>query len=175
MPLTLDAAIVPNWLQTLGAVQGLVDKGQAFCVERGIDESALLNAKLADDMLPLTYQLKSCAVHSQGALDGVVEGVFSPDMGALPESFADLRERIGAAQQALRDLPDDHLEGMAGNPMRFEMGDYRMDFTVEDFLFSFTQPNFYFHAATAYDILRAEGVKLGKRDFMGPLRLTGRP
>jgi hypothetical protein len=55
--------------------------------------------------------------------------------------------------------------------MRFEMGEMRMPFTSEDFLLSFSQPNFYFHATTAYDILRWKGVKLGKRDFMGRPRL----
>jgi hypothetical protein len=56
--------------------------------------------------------------------------------------------------------------------MEFQMRDFRMPFTAEDFLLSFSQPNFYFHAATAYDILRMKGVAVGKRDFMGKLRLS---
>ena len=55
--------------------------------------------------------------------------------------------------------------------MRFEFRDFRLDFTAEEFLLSFSQPNFYFHATTAYDILRMLGVPVGKRDFTGRLRL----
>jgi hypothetical protein len=55
--------------------------------------------------------------------------------------------------------------------MRFSFGQRHMDFTAEDFLLSFSQPNFFFHAATTYDILRWKGVPLGKRDFMGQVRL----
>jgi hypothetical protein len=57
-------------------------------------------------------------------------------------------------------------------PMRFEIGEKRLAFTAEDFLLSFSQPNFYFHATTAYGILRAKGVKVGKLDYLGKLRLT---
>ena len=64
------------------------------------------------------------------------------------------------------------MEGLIGKPVRFEFRDFRMDFTAEDFLLSFSQPNFYFHAATAYDILRMKGVEVGKRDFMGRVRLA---
>ena len=63
------------------------------------------------------------------------------------------------------------MEEMIGKPMRFQMNQFTMDFTVEDFLLSFSQPNFYFHAATAYDILRMKGLDVGKRDFIGRVRL----
>ena len=66
----------------------------------------------------------------------------------------------------------DELEGFVGQPMRFEFRDRRMDFTAEDFLLSFSQPNYYFHAATAYNILRMMGVAVGKRDFMGAVRIA---
>jgi hypothetical protein len=65
----------------------------------------------------------------------------------------------------------DELEAFIGKDMLFEMPGLKLPFTAEGFLLSFSQPNFYFHAATAYDILRAKGVGLGKRDFLGALRL----
>jgi hypothetical protein len=54
--------------------------------------------------------------------------------------------------------------------MRFTAGERHLDFTAENFLLSFSQPHFYFHAATTYDILRWKGVRIGKRDFAGGLR-----
>ena len=62
------------------------------------------------------------------------------------------------------------MTGFLGRDMRFEAGERRLDFTAENFLLSFSQPNFYFHATTAYDILRNQGLPLGKRDFLGKTR-----
>ena len=74
---------------------------------------------------------------------------------------------------ALEAVDPAEMENFIGRPMRFEMGSFRMDFTAENFLLSFSQPNFYFHATTAYDILRMKGVPLGKRDYLGAMRLAG--
>ena len=68
-------------------------------------------------------------------------------------------------------LTEEDMEAFIGQPMRFEFKSSRMDFTAEDFLLSFSQPNFYFHCATAYDILRMKGVPVGKRDFLGRVRI----
>ena len=171
MTLSLYSAVVPNYVQILGAVGGLLDKAEAHCAETGCAPDDLLNAKLADDMLPFGYQVKSCRAHSIGAIEGVRAGVFSPDMTPWPTTFDGLREAISNALAAVEALSPDEINSFVGQDMRFEMGEFRMPFTAEDFLLSFSQPNFYFHATTAYDILRWKGVKLGKRDFMGRPRL----
>ena len=164
MPLSLHAALVPSWLQILGAGRGWLDKAEAS----GLD---LVEARLAEDMLGFNYQVKSMAAHSAGAIEGVRAGVFSPNFKeVLPASFAELRARLDGAIALLEGLDEQELESFIGAPMRFEIGEKRLDFTAEDFLLSFTQPNFYFHATTAYGILRARGVPLGKRDYLGALR-----
>ena len=66
------------------------------------------------------------------------------------------------------------MESFIGKPMRFVVGDFRLEFLAEDFLLSFSQPNFHFHATTAYDILRAQGVSIGKLDFLGQMRVVER-
>jgi len=71
----------------------------------------------------------------------------------------------------LESVVPEELEDFTGRPMRFEIGEKRLDFTAEDFLLSFSQPNFYFHASMAYAILRAKGVPIGKIDYLGKLRL----
>jgi hypothetical protein len=168
MPLSLHAALIPSWLQILGAARGWLDKA-ADC---GIPEAALVEARLVEDMLPFGYQVKSMAVHSQGAIEAVRQGVFSPNFGeALPQSFAEMRERLEVATALLESVAEDELDGFIGRPMRFEIGDKRLDFTAEDFLLSFSQPNFYFHAGMAYGILRAKGVSVGKIDYLGRLRI----
>jgi uncharacterized protein len=170
MPVSLHAATVLSWRQSLGAVAGLIAKAEAFCKEKGLAPGELIQARLAADMLPFAYQVKSTAVHSLGAIEGVRRGVFSPDMSAPPDSFAALAGRIAETLRALESVTPDEVESFIGRDMRLEIGERRIGFTAENFLLSFSMPNFYFHATTAYDILRGKGVQIGKRDFMGALR-----
>jgi hypothetical protein len=173
MSLSLYAATIPSCLQILGSLPGMIAKAESFCDAQGRAPEALIEARLADDMLPFAYQVKSAAVHSLGAIEGVRKGVFGPDMTPPPASFAGLRERVTETIAALEAVDPAEMENFIGRPMRFEMGSFRMDFTAENFLLSFSQPNFYFHATTAYDILRMKGVPLGKRDYLGAMRLAG--
>ena len=119
----------------------------------------------------MPIQVKSTAVHSLGAIEGVRRGVFSPDMTPPPESFAALKARIAETLAALEMIEPAEVDGFVGRDMRFARGERHLDFTAENFLLSFSQPNFYFHATTTYDILRWKGVRIGKRDFTGKLRL----
>lgn len=171
MSLSLYAATIPSYRQILGAVSGLLRTAETFCAEKGIEASELIQARLAPDMLPFAYQVKSTAVHSLGAIEGVRRGVFSPDNTPPPDTFAGLQERIAATLSALAAIEPAEIESFVGRDMRFEFGSRRLEFTAEDFLLSFSQPNFYFHATTAYDILRWKGLPIGKRDFTGRLRL----
>lgn len=170
MPLSLHTAFVPSCVQLLHSMTHLLQKAEAFCEEKGIAPDDLLQAKLADDMLPFAYQIKSTAVHSEQAIRSLAEGVFSPDLTPPPTDFAGLHKRINQAIGYLEGLDEATLEAVIGQPMMFKMGDFELKFTAENFLLSFSQPNFYFHATTAYDILRAKGVNLGKADYIGRVR-----
>ncbi len=172
MPISLHAAFVPSSLQILGAVAGLLDKAEAHCAETGCAPADLIGAKLAPDMADFAYQIKMCAAHSAGAVDGVLAGNFSPDMSPPPADFAGLKAAIAAATARLNAVSEAELEPLVGKPMAFTMGaDFRLDFTAENFLLTFSQPNFYFHATTAYDLLRMKGLAIGKMDFLGAMRM----
>lgn len=171
MTLSLYAATIPSYRQILGGLCGLLRTAETFCAEKGVEASDLIQARLAPDMLPFAYQVKSTAVHSLGAIEGVRRGVFSPDRTPPPDTFAALEERVAATLSALEAIEPAEIESFIGRDMRFEFGARRLEFTAEEFLLSFSQPNFYFHATTAYDILRWKGVPIGKRDFTGKLRL----
>lgn len=170
MAFSLYAATVPSYRQILEAVSGLLGKAEAFCTEKGVVPHDIIQARLAEDMLPFAYQVKSTAVHSLGAIEGVRKGVFCPDMTPPPESFAALKARIAETLAALEAIEAAEVDAFVGRDMRFAFGDRQIDYTAENFLLSFSQPNFYFHATTAYDILRWKGVPIGKRDFMGRTR-----
>ena len=170
MPFSLYDATIPSYQQILGAVSGLLSIAETFCSENGTGNEEIIQARLTDDMQPFAYQVKSTAVHSLGAIEGVRRGVFSPDMTTPPETFTALKARIAHTLSALEMIQPAEVDAFVGRDMRFAFGDRHVDFTAENFLLSFSQPNFYFHATTAYDILRWKGVRLGKRNFMGKLR-----
>jgi hypothetical protein len=171
MPISLHTALVPSWLQLLDSMSRLVGKAEAHCVGHGIAPEELIQARLIDDMQPFAYQIKSTVVHSLGAIEGVRRGSFSPDQTIPPDSFAALKTRVDDARETLAALDPAELDGFVGRDMRFEFGSGEMLFTAEEFLLSFSQPNFYFHCATAYDILRARGLPIGKRNFTGRVRV----
>jgi len=171
MAFSLYDALIPSYRQTLGAVEGLLLAAETLCAERQLPPEEIIEARLAPDMLPLAYQVKSTAVHSLGSIEGVRRGVFTPDMTPPPQTFAALRERIAGTLRALAAIEPAEIDGFIGRDMCFEFRERRLEFTAENFLLSFSLPNFYFHAATTYDILRWKGARIGKRDFMGRLRL----
>jgi len=165
-------AVVPSNLQVLAAIDTLLDKAEAFCTERNRAESDLIESRLAPDMLPFGYQVKSCTVHSVGAIEGVRAGSFSPDRSAWPTDFAGLHGLLEAAVTTLKAVGRTEFDALAEADTQFAIVDARIPFTGANFLLSFSQPNFYFHASAAYAILRAQGVKLGKRDFLRMLRIS---
>jgi len=169
--MTLYDAFVPGCLQLLKSVLGLLEKAEAYCNEQGLPAGQLIHARLAPDMFDFAYQVKSCTVHSIGAIHGVQHGNFSPDTTPPPDSFDGLKARVGEAMKALEALSVADLDKLSDKPMTFTIGDKLLwNFIGRDFFMSFSQPNFYFHVTTAYDILRMSSVPIGKRDYLGSVR-----
>src|SRR5271154_2898832 len=94
MTFSLYAATIPSYQQILGAVSGLLTAAENFCSEKGISHEEIIEARLAGDMQPFGYQVKSTAVHSLGAIEAVRRGVFSPDSTPPPQDFPALNARI---------------------------------------------------------------------------------
>lgn len=168
MSLSLHAAIIPNRLQIIDAMTGLVDRAAEWCSAHGEAESTILSASLAEGMWGFDRQINSVWMHSAHALDAVPLGRFEPDFSDIPDSFDACRKKLAKARDGVTACKADDLNARAGDDLDFVLGGtVRMSFTVQDFLLSFSGPNFFFHAATAYDILRMKGVEIGKRDFLG--------
>ena len=173
MAFSLYDATVANYLQILGAVGGFLEKSLAHFREKGIDPAEIVEARLAPDMLPLRFQIVSVAHHSRGAIEAAKTGVFAPSAGKPDLDYAALQALVTEARNELAALTPEAVNALAGRDVTFKLGDRALPFTAEGFLMSFSLPNFFFHATTAYDILRHKGAPLGKRDFMGRLKLKG--
>ena len=171
MAIPLYDATVASFLQVLTGVSGFLDKGLKHCQAKGIDLNELVETKLAPDMLPFRFQVIAVAHHSKGAIEGAKAGVFRPPSGPMNHTYADLQKLVAEARDALQQHSPADIDALQGKDVTFQMGDFKLPFKAEGFLLSFSTPNLYFHATTAYDILRMKGAPIGKRDFMGPPRL----
>lgn len=167
MPLSLHDVTVTPFLRVNEAVGHFLEKGRTHLVEAGHDPDAMLGERICADMLPFTFQIISVAHHSAGAIVGAKAGEFSPPPPVELASYAACQAHVAAADAALKALTADEVNALEGRPMAFVMGERRMPFpSVETFLLTFSVPNLHFHATTAYDLLRAKGVPLGKGDYL---------
>jgi hypothetical protein len=171
MAISLYDASVPNYLQTLDAVGGFLEKGLTYCKENNIDPEDIVESRIVADMLPFRYQIHSVVFHSQNAIEAIKTGLLTLTGQRPAHGYEELRTLVAEAATALRTVTPEEIDSREGAELVFQIGETRRVFTSENFLMSFSLPNFYFHAATAYDILRAKGAPIGKRDFMGALRL----
>lgn len=185
--MTLYDLSVPTFLQTARALGGILDRTARHCAEIGADPDDFVEARLVPDMAPFHFQIESVKNHSVWGMQAVKTGVFAPPplVGATP--FADLRVMVGDAVAALEALNADEVNSWSGKTLDIEIyqpvdeanattsrwGPRTLAMTPETFLLSYALPNFYFHAVTAYNILRTRGVPLGKYHFQGQLRTRG--
>ena len=110
MPISLHAAYVPSALQMLGTAGHLINTAEKWCKENEGSEADIIGAKIYDDMLPWCYQVKCVAEHTQGSVEGVRAGVYSPDLNPPPTSFDALRAKLASATDfitALTEQPPD--------------------------------------------------------------------
>jgi uncharacterized protein len=171
MAISLYDMSVASYLQTLGGVAGVLERGFDHFNDTNVDPNDVVEARLHDDMLPFRFQIVSVAHHSFGAIEGLKKGLFNPPRGMPDTDYAGLRKIVTDAQESLSKVTPAEVNALEGRDMVFQLGEFKMPFTAETFIMSFSLPNFYFHATTAYDILRTKGVPLGKRDFMGKMRM----
>jgi len=174
MPVPLYTASVSAFLQTLPKVPGLIDKARAWCAQTGMSEADLADRRLAPDMWNFAKQIALTANFSARCLACAQAGHFIPDTSEPPADFDVLRTIVCDAIEYMEALDPATVEALVGQKVRFEYMERRMLFTAEDFLLSYALPNFYFHATTAYAILRGLGVELGKGDWLGTMRTLER-
>jgi hypothetical protein len=169
MAVSLYDLSVTNYLQTLGGVEGFLAKGAEHL--KG-EANAMVDQRLIGDMLPFKFQVWAVAHHSIGAIKGMKAALFTPP-SPIPDGidYAGLQKAVSDAKSELEEVSPAEVNALDGKDMVFQIRDMKMPFTTTDFVQSFSLPNFYFHATTAYDMLRQKGVPIGKRDYLGRMRL----
>jgi hypothetical protein len=166
MSLTMSKASVPAFVRGLTILSTLLKKGEEHAAQAGTEPEALLGARLAEDMLPLTAQVQRASDTAKFAAQRI-GGSEAPKFADDETSFAQLQERIASTIAYLQSVDAAQLDAGAEREVTLKFGSFGANFTGESYLLSFALPNFYFHVVTAYDILRNQGVKIGKLDYLG--------
>ena len=165
MKVSMHALSAEVFANTLGNLSWILDQGLAHATQRKFDPGVLLAARLAPDMLPLTRQVQigcDLAKNSVARLAGHEPPRFEDN----ETSFEQLRTRIARTIDYLQSVPASALEGSETRDIKVPAGERTLEFKGLDFLQRWAIPNVFFHVTTAYDILRHNGVELGKRDFL---------
>jgi hypothetical protein len=166
MSLTISKASVPAFVRALTVLSDLLKKGEDHAAQAGIAPGTLLSARLADDMLPLSAQVQRAGDTAKFAAQRIGGGE-APKFADDETSFAQLQERIANTIAYLQGVDAAQLDAGAEREVTLKFGSFGASFTGESYLLTFALPNFYFHIVTAYDILRNQGVKIGKLDYLG--------
>lgn len=156
---------VPVFTHFLHSLSAILKKAEAHCAAKKIDPSVILNLRLAPDMYPLTRQVQIASDAAKGA-GARLAGVAVPSFPDEEKTFEELQARIGKTIAFLSGLSKVQFEGAESRAISLKAGGREMNFTGFAYLETWAKPNFYFHATTAYAILRQGGVELGKSDYL---------
>jgi hypothetical protein len=166
MAFTIYDASIPVYVRLLKALAGNLDKAAAHASERKIKPEALIAARLYPDMFSLAEQVRAACNHAVRG-GARLTGSPLPSFDGKDETFADLKARIDWALAFVTGLRPEQFADAEEREVVFPSGNAERRLSGRDYLLAFSMPNFMFHATTAYDILRHNGVPLHKADFLG--------
>ena len=159
-------ASAPRFASMLRNLSALIDKAEAHCATRKIDPAALATYRLYPDMFPFTRQVQIACDTAKGAVARLA-GVEIPKHEDTEQTFADLKARIAKTVDFIESQKAERIDGTEDKEIVLQMRSGERRFKGMQYLLGHAYPNFYFHVATAYNILRHNGVEVGKGDFIG--------
>ncbi|MBY0271172.1 MAG: DUF1993 domain-containing protein [Burkholderiales bacterium] len=166
MPLTMYAASAPRFVHMLNNLAALLDKAQAHIDAKKLDPAALTASRLFPDMYPLTRQVQIACDVAKGAV-GRLGGAEVPRHEDSEQTIPELKARIAKTIAFINSVKPEPIDASADRNITVKLGRQEYTFTGMQYLLNYAHPNFYFHITTAYNILRHNGVEIGKKDFNG--------
>jgi len=166
MPISMYQASAPRFANTLKNLSAILDKAQAHVEAKKIDPAALTTCRLYPDMFPLVRQVQSACDAAKGAV-ARLGGVEVPKHEDTEQTLAELKARIAKTIDFINTVKPAQVDGSEEREIVLKMRSGEVKFKGMQYLMGHALPNFYFHVTTAYNILRHNGVELGKRDYIG--------
>jgi hypothetical protein len=166
MPLTMYQASAPRFANTLRNLSAILDKAQAHAEAKKLDPAALTQARLFPDMFPLVRQVQIACDTAKGAVARLA-GLEIPKHEDTEQTFAELKARIAKTLDFVESAKPAQLDGAEEKEITLKMRAGDVKYKGLQYLLGHAYPNFYFHVTTAYNILRHNGVEVGKKDYIG--------
>lgn len=157
---------IPVFIRMLGNLRVFLEKGLAHAGAKKFEPAVLVDSRLAPDMLPLARQVQIASDSAKGC-GARLAGVEPPKYEDTEKSFPELLARVDKTVAFLKTLTPSQLDGSEARDIVLQLRAGPLHFKGLQYLLHFALPNFYFHVTTAYNILRHNGVELGKQDFIG--------
>jgi len=168
MSMSLYQITVPVFVRALSNLNAVLEKAKAHALDQKIEEAVFLNARLYPDMLPLSRQVQIATDIARGAAARLA-GLEPPPYEDKEQSFDDLAARVQRTIEYMKALDPGQFDAAETREITRPVRGQPHKFTGANYLLQFATPNVYFHASTAYGILRHSGVPLGKADYLGVL------
>lgn len=168
MSLSMYQASTPSFIRGLGNLSAILDKAAAYAEARKIDPAVLINARLAPDMFPLSRQVQIATDGAKGCAARLA-GIEVPSYEDNETTFPELQARIKKTIIFLKSVSAKQIDGSEERKVSLKLRGKDVHFLGQPYLLTFVLPNFYFHITTAYDILRHNGLEIGKPDYIGSL------
>ncbi len=166
MNISMYQASVPRFVNILGNLSNILDKAQAHVDARKLDAATLTGYRLFPDMLPMTTQVLIACDTAKGVVARLA-GLEIPVYEDTEKTLADLKARIARTIAFIQSVGPEQIDGTEEKAIVTKRGDKETHYKGMQFLLGHAIPNFYFHVTTTYNILRHNGVEIGKRDFLG--------
>ena len=166
MTISMYQASVPRFANILGNLSNILDKAQAHVDAKKLDGATLTAYRLFPDMLPMTTQVLIACDAAKGVVARLA-GVDIPVYEDNEKTLADLKARIAKTVAFIKSVPQAQIDGTEDKEIVIKRGDKETRYTGMQFLLGHAIPNFYFHVTTTYNILRHNGIEIGKRDYLG--------
>jgi hypothetical protein len=166
MTLSMYQASAPRFIHTLNALSAILDKAQAHAEMKKIDPLAMTAFRLFPDMLPMTRQVQIATDSAKGCMARLA-GVEIPKYEDTEQTFTELKARVAKTVAFVGTFKPAQIDGTEEKDIVLKVGGNDMTFKGMQYLLGFAYPNFYFHVTTAYNMLRHNGVEIGKKDFLG--------
>lgn len=166
MTISMYQASAPRFANILGNLSAILDKAQAHVDAKKLDPAALTDYRLFPDMFPMKRQVQVACDTAKGAVARLA-GVEVPKHEDTEQTLAELRARIAKTIDFINTIKPAQIDGSEDKEIMLVLGRQEVKFTGIQYLLGFAHPNFYFHVTTAYNVLRRNGVEIGKRDYIG--------
>jgi hypothetical protein len=159
-------ASIPVFIRALENLSKILDKAAAYAETKKIDPLVLINSRLAVDMLPLSRQVQIASDGVKGCAARLA-GIENPSYADTESTFPELQERIAKTIKFLQSVTPAQIDGSEDKDVTLKAGGAERTFKGQPYLLKFVIPNLFFHVTTAHDILRHNGLDVGKKDYLG--------